>query len=80
MAQTEVKFSYGALSPSLEEQANRQGFTLGKQAERLERIDQARLMLFMNSLISDTVSEKIANRVNEMVVNSLTPIEKEDRP
>ena len=70
-----VEFRYGALSPSLEKQANRQEFTLGKQSERLEKLNQSRLMLFMNSLISDSASEHIVKRINEMVVGSLTPIQ-----
>lgn len=40
----EVMFSYGALSDLLEQQANSQGYTLGKESELLQKLNNSMIM------------------------------------
>lgn len=37
----QIRFSYGVLQPSLEEQAKEQGLTLGSEADKFEKIRKA---------------------------------------
>ena len=37
----EVMFCYGALSDPLEQQANQQGYTLGKESELLQKLNNS---------------------------------------
>lgn len=71
----EVKFAFGAMSPALEEQANRQGYTLGKEAEKLEKLKKARAMLFLHGIIGEGIAEQTARKINHKVIGSLMPLE-----
>lgn len=51
----EVVFSHGGLSPSYEEQANKQGYTLGNKAEKAEELRHDILVLMLNNVL--TVSQ-----------------------
>lgn len=49
-----MKFEFGAMSDTLEAQANHSGYTLGKDANRLEKIKNARAMLFLHGILTDS--------------------------
>jgi len=76
--QMEVKFSFGAMSPTLEEQANKQGYTLGDEANKLEKMKEARTMLFLHGIINDSLAEQTAKKINTKVVNALLPLNYEN--
>jgi hypothetical protein len=67
----QVGFSYGALSDSLETQANNQGFTLGKQKEVLEQCMDAIMRLRFGIDVPDSIHNKLIERLNKKVVKSL---------
>lgn len=73
----EVTFHYGALCDSLEDQANAQGFTLGKDAERLESIKDAMLLCWIHGLVIDSQKDGMMKKMQAMVVKALKPLEKE---
>lgn len=50
----DVIFSHGAMTMTYEEQAVRQGFTLGDKAEKAEELRQAILILLFNDVITDS--------------------------
>lgn len=77
MMNKEVTFHYGALCDSLEDQANAQGFTLGKDAERLENIKHAMLMCWIHGLVTDSQKDSMMKKMQSKVVKSLKPMDEE---
>lgn len=67
----EVIFHYGALADSLEEQANAQGFTLGNDAERLQKLNDAVLMCWFHNLCTDSQKDSMINKLQKQVLKSL---------
>lgn len=70
-----IKLDFGAMSDSLEEQANRNGYTLGKDANRLEKIKNARAMLFLHGMLTDSENGKIIKRISSKVEKVLKPLD-----
>jgi hypothetical protein len=75
-----VTFGYGALCDSLETQANKQGYTLGKNAEKLEKLREARLHLMFGNILTDSQLEQTAKKLQAQVVKSLKPINEKGEP
>lgn len=73
-----VIFGYGALSQTLEEQANNQGYTLGKKADKLEKLRQARLHLMFGGILTDSQLEQTAQKLQSQVVKALKPNKKSE--
>ena len=73
-----VTFSYGAMSDSLEEQAKKQGFTLGKEAEKLEKIKNAINMCDFH-VATDSQASSMTKKLHKKVLEALalTPSNKE---
>lgn len=67
----EVKFSYGALSGTLEEQAGWQGVTLGDKAERLEAIRRSINMLMLHDILTDGEAERARKKLHKQVIKNL---------
>lgn len=67
----EVVFHYGALSRSLEEQANAQGFTLGKDAERLQKLNDSMIMCWIHGLCCDSQKDSMMKKLQKQVVKCL---------
>lgn len=70
-----IGFSYGALSDTLEEQANKQGYTLGEDAEILEKIKNARMLLIFKDILTDSQAEQTAKKIQSKVIKALKPLE-----
>ncbi|WP_145413445.1 hypothetical protein [Paenibacillus xylanexedens] len=68
-----VRFGYGVLSPTLEEQAKEQGFTLGDKAEFLEELRKAKTMLMFH-VLTESQSKSITEKINKKVISSLKPL------
>lgn len=71
---TTVNFGYGALAPSLEEQANAQGFTLGDKAKHLEELRIARTRLMFH-VLTESQTKAITAKIHKLVVNALVRLE-----
>lgn len=69
-----IKLDFGAMSDTLEAQVNHSGYTLGKDANRLEKIKNARAMLFLHGILTDSENEKIIKRISSKVEKALTPL------
>lgn len=69
-----VSFGYGALVPTLEEQANKQGFTLGDKAEFVEELRKARTMLMFH-VLTDSQTRAITQKIHKLVMKNLKPLE-----
>lgn len=66
----EVRFSYGCMSDTLEEQANAQGLTLRGEAGKLEKIRKA-INVCMFHAATDAQVKAMTNKLNKQVVKSL---------
>ena len=64
----EVMFCYGALSNSLEQQANSQGYTFGKESELLQKLNDSMIMCceswVMHRLTTGFYDEQITKESN----------------
>lgn len=67
---TTVSFSYGALAPSLEEQAIAQGFTLGSKSKFLEELRTARTRLMFH-VLTDSQTKFITKKLHKLVMKEL---------
>lgn len=70
-----VEFRHGFLSPSYEEQANNQGYTLGDQAEKFQKWGKYILELRIFSIITDGETDKALQRLQKKLVKELKPLE-----
>ena len=72
-----VEFRHGFLSPSYEEQANEQGYTLGDQAEKFQKLGKYVLELHIFGVITDGETDKALQRLQKQFVKKLKPLEEE---
>ena len=67
----EVMFNYGDILKTIEEQANKQGYTLGDRAQSLE--DSKNNWIFLGA----RERESMIKRLNKAVMRSLKPLKTE---
>ena len=68
-----VGFSYGVLYESLEEQANKQGYTLGKDADTFEKIRKA-INMCMFHVATDSQVSTMTKKLHKKVIKALKPM------
>lgn len=73
----EVGFHYGALSDSLEKQANDQGYTLSVRGEVLEEMKFGLVLNHVQGTLTDSAYERALQKLHKQVINALAPIDKE---
>lgn len=66
-----MKINWGRCDGSLEEQLNKQGFTLRQEAKRWENIKEARFMLKVYGLLTKKEQERILNRMNKNIAKDI---------
>ena len=78
---TTVEFSHGTFCDSYEEQANSQGFTLGEDAEWVEKIGYSLKCAHIKGCITDQEFDKIIQRFQKKILlKRLKPLsESEDK-
>lgn len=75
----EVGFYHGILPCSYEEQANRQGFTLGEYGDKLEKSREACNTLLFQDYLTESQAKKVYEKIQKEIVKHLKPIrESED--
>ena len=72
-----MKINWGRCDGSLEEQLNKQGFTLRQEAKRWENIKEAQFMLKVYGLLTEKEQERILNRMNKNIAKDIYEIRKE---
>jgi hypothetical protein len=70
----DVGFSFGILFDDLETQANKQGYTLGEDAEMLENLRHCLNVVRINRLLSEAQADKAYGRLIKLIVKSLEPL------
>lgn len=73
-----MKINWGRCDGSLEEQLNKQGFTLHQEAKRWENIKEAQFMLKVYGLLTEKEQERILNRMNKNIAKDIYEIRKGD--
>lgn len=73
----EVGFHYGALSDSLEKQANDQGYTLSVRGETLEKMKWGLVLNHVQGTLTDSAYERALQKLHKQVIDALAPIDKE---
>lgn len=68
-----VEFHYGALADPLEEQANKQGLTLGLNASDLQNSADAVDQLYIAGVLTDAMKSKTQERLHKQVLKALKP-------
>ena len=63
-----IEFHYGALAESLEEQANKQGYTFDDSAEWVEKIKFGLICSHMYGVITDSEYDKILRRFQDKIL------------
>lgn len=74
----EEAFRFDALSHSLEYQANEHGFTLGKDAEYLERLNIYVLDCYINGLCTEYQRNAMTKKLINKAMKALKPIKTEE--
>ena len=62
-----LTIDYGFVSPTLEEQLNKYGFTLGDKAELMERLKNAMLLLYIHDVLTESQEQRAIERLHKMV-------------
>ena len=73
----EVGFHYGALCEPLEVQANKQGFTLSEEKERLEELNKSMIHCWVCGLCTDSQKDAMMKKMQKKVVKALKPLKSE---
>ena len=66
-----VEFHHGALADSYEEQANRQGFTFGKDAKWVQKVAFGLVAAHIHGCITDGEYDKILRRFQQKILVTL---------
>lgn len=78
MGKTLVEFNLGATAEPLEEQANSQGYTLGRQAKKFDDLLFSIYMLYFHLEDDDALIDSLLNKLNKKIVKALKPMKKEE--
>jgi hypothetical protein len=71
----EIKLHYGALADPLEEQLNKQGATLGKKREFIEKLQHGLIMCQFH-LLTDAQYKSCLNKFHKKVMSVIQPLNK----
>ena len=72
-----LEFRHGALAPSLEEQANMQGFTFVKdQRKMIEKMNESMIFLHIHDILTDSQYEKCLERFHKKYLGNPKYIKK----
>lgn len=71
MINNTVGFNYGIVSESLEVQANKQGYTLGDKAEKIDKTHEAIKRLCIEGYFTESQYSSILKKFNKNVVSKL---------
>jgi hypothetical protein len=63
-----IEFHHGALSDDYEKQANRQGFTFGKDAEFVNNVGFGIVAAWIHGVITDSEYDKILARFQKKIL------------
>lgn len=65
-----IGFHHGALADSYEVQANRQGYTFGENAEHLQALGEAAVLLWIEDCLTDSQYHKVLEKIQKQLVKA----------
>lgn len=71
----QVEFHHGALCDPYEKQANNQGFTLGDERERLEKLGFSLVYCWIHGVLTDSQYDMGLKKLQKQLVRALEPKE-----
>ena len=71
-----IHFSHGALADSYENQANKQGFTLGNNAELFQELGHGLIMNHMHGILNDYDYDKALQKLHKKLIKNLKRMDK----
>ena len=69
-----VEFRHGALSDPYEQQANAQGFTLGKEKKRLEQLGFSLVYCWIQGVLTDSQYDMALKKLQKQLVKAIKPL------
>ena len=69
-----IEFHHGALSDPYEQQANAQGFTLGEENERLEKLGFSLVYCWIHGVLTDSQYDMALKKLQKQLVNAIKPL------
>lgn len=66
-----VEFHHGALSDPYEQQAEAQGFTLGKEKERLEQLGFSLVYCWIHGVLTDSQYDMALKKLQKQLVKAI---------
>ena len=69
-----IGFDHGALCDPYEQQANEQGFTLGKEKGRLEKLGFSLTFAWIQGCLTDSQYDMALRKLQNQLVKALKPI------
>ncbi len=73
MAQVGIR--YGAISDPIEEQLNKQGFTLGERAKLVEKMAYGLVLNHMYGILTDSVYDRALQRLHKHIISQIKPMD-----
>lgn len=73
-----IELRYGALFNSIEEQLNEQGFTLGKDSEKIEEIRHSIFVLMFNHIATSAQCDSMFKKLHNTVMAKIKPLRGEE--
>lgn len=70
----EIKFGHGALCDRYEQQANRQGFTLGDKEELFDKVKYSYNFLWVHGYLTDSQADTICKKIQKQIIKNLKPL------
>lgn len=69
-----IEIRLGALAESIETQLNKQGYTLGENISKYEKLDYARTMLFLHGYLTDRENDRISGKICKSIFKDIKPM------
>ena len=69
-----IGFYHGAMSEPYEVQANKQGYTLGRDRERLEQLGFSLTYAWIHDCLTDSQYDMALKKLQKQLVNAVKPL------
>lgn len=74
-----IGFHHGALCPPYEQQANEQGYTLGKNAAFFHKVGFGLVAAYIHGYITESEYDRILKRFQRDLAKNVKPLEEEEQ-
>ena len=75
MSNKTIEFHYGALAAPLEEQANQQGYTLGKYGETVSKLQMGLNINYIHGILTESAYDTALKKLHKQVIAKCRPLQ-----